>query len=88
MRQRCNNPNQQSYHNYGGRGISICKEWDDYSVFRDWAFANGYQDDAVRGELTLDRIDVNGNYCPSNCRFVDMVTQANNKRCSKHNHIS
>lgn len=85
MRQRCNNPNQQSYHNYGGRGISICKEWDDYNVFRNWALEHGYQDDAVRGELTLDRIDVNGNYCPDNCRFVDMVTQANNKRCTKHN---
>lgn len=82
MRQRCNNPNNQAYENYGGRGISICPQWDDFGVFRAWAESVGYRDDAERGELTLDRIDVDKDYSPDNCRFVDMRTQANNRRRS------
>lgn len=75
MRQRCNNPNRHDYKRYGGRGITVCKEWNDYSTFRNWAFANGYNDN-----LSIDRIDVNGNYEPSNCRWVDNIVQANNVR--------
>ena len=82
MRQRCNNPKHHAYQNYGGRGIKICDEWNDYAAFREWAYANGYRDDAERGELTLDRIDVDNGYSPSNCRFVDMKTQAENRRDS------
>lgn len=82
MRQRCNNPHHVSYHNYGGRGIEICKEWDDYEVFREWAVNAGYDEDAKRGVLTLDRIDVNLGYSPDNCRFVDMREQADNRRDS------
>ena len=80
MRQRCNNPNCNRYSLYGGRGISICSEWNDYSVFRGWAMEHGYNPEASRGECTIDRIDVNGNYEPSNCRWVNMKTQRENQR--------
>lgn len=82
MRQRCLNEKHQAYENYGGRGIAICPEWEDFSVFREWAYASGYREDADRGELTLDRIDVNGNYGPDNCRFTSMREQNENRRCS------
>lgn len=76
MKERCLNSNNRAFHRYGGRGIKICQEWlDDFMVFYNWAINNGYSD-----KLTLDRIDVNGNYCPENCRFTDMKTQQGNKR--------
>lgn len=80
MRQRCNNPKHKSYNNYGGRGIRISPEWDDYSIFQQWATQGGYDELAPRGTYTLDRIDVDGDYCPSNCRWVNMRIQSNNKR--------
>lgn len=77
--QRCNNPNLKNYNNYGGRGISICNEWvNNKSSFYKWAIDNGYNDN-----LEIDRINVNGNYEPNNCRWVDLKTQARNKRTSK-----
>lgn len=82
MRQRCNDPNHKSYKNYGGRGIRCCPEWDDFTAFEAWALENGYDANAEYGECTLDRIDVNGNYEPGNCRWVDNKTQAQNKRNS------
>lgn len=75
MKQRCYNKNNPKYKNYGGRGITICEEWlDNFINFYNWAMANGYQDD-----LTIDRINVNGNYEPNNCRFVNNKIQSNNK---------
>lgn len=74
MRQRANNPNRPDYKFYGGKGIKVCAEWEDYTVFRNWACENGYQEG-----LTLDRIDVNKDYSPENCRWVDWYVQQNNK---------
>lgn len=78
MKDRCLNPNSQYFSDYGGRGITVCEEWlgeEGFSKFLKWANENGYADD-----LTLDRIDVNGNYEPSNCRWTTVSVQNNNKR--------
>lgn len=75
MRQRCLNPNDSAYARYGGRGITICSEWDDYTIFHKWALANGYRDG-----LSLDRIKNGGKYSPENCRWADDFQQARNKR--------
>ena len=89
MKVRCDNPNCKEYKYYGGRGISVCEEWNDFIEFQKWAYANGYDENAKRGECTLDRIDVNKNYEPSNCRWVNMKVQCNNRRLwgtNTHNH--
>jgi hypothetical protein len=80
MRQRCMNKRSKDYQEYGGRGIDVCDEWNDYEAFRGWAMSHGYDQDAAFGVTTIDRINVDGNYEPSNCRFVDLETQANNRR--------
>lgn len=78
MKNRCFNPNYTHCKDYGGRGITVCDEWkDDFQVFYDWAMANGYADN-----LSIDRINPDGNYEPSNCRWITQREQAGNKRCT------
>lgn len=78
--QRCCNPNAKNYHNYGGRGISVCDEWrTDFSVFEEYCISNGWKEG-----LQIDRVNNNGNYCPGNIRFV---TQAENLRNKRTNHM-
>lgn len=79
IKQRCNNPNDSSYGNYGGRGIRVCDEWlNSYLSFREWAYENGYSPEDSFHNSTVDRIDVNGNYCPENCRIIPRKYQNDN----------
>lgn len=76
IKQRCNNPNSSTYKDYGGRGIKICNEWNNsFLSFYNWAMNNGYND-----ELSIDRKDNNGDYCPENCRWITHKKQMSNTR--------
>lgn len=80
MKKRCYNHKNNQYKNYGGRGITVCQEWlDDFMNFYNWSIENGYADN-----LTIDRIDVNGNYSPDNCRWATIKEQGFNRR---NNHL-
>lgn len=79
MIQRCGNPKYPEAHLYGGRGITVCPEWRcSFEAFRDWALSNGYNDN-----LTIDRKDVDGNYCPQNCRWITPKEQNRNTRTNR-----
>ena len=76
MRHRCRNATLPEYPKYGGRGIKVCDEWNEsFEAFEEWAIRNGYDD-----SLTIDRVDVNGNYEPNNCRWITHFDQQSNKR--------
>lgn len=80
MRQRCDNPNRSAYPLYGGKGIRVCDEWQNYEIFKSWAVENGYDD-----ELCIDRIDPSHNYEPDNCRWI---TASENTARANKNHAS
>ena len=76
MKNRCYQKSYHGFKHYGGRGITVCDEWrNSFEAFYEWAMANGYAE-----HLTIDRIDVNGNYCPDNCKWATMADQNKNKR--------
>lgn len=81
MRERCNNPHNKRYTRYGGRGIRVCEEWNNFLAFQKWSEANGYSEN-----LTIDRIDNSGNYEPSNCRWVTQKVQ--NRNYSRNHRIT
>lgn len=83
MRSRCNDPKNIGFYLYGGREIKVCEEWSDFANFHGWAVKTGYTDN-----LTIDRIDTNGDYCPENCRWVTNAEQQRNKRTNVHISIS
>ena len=89
MKTRCFNPNTPFYKHYGGRGITVCEEWTDsengFQNFAKWAIANGWDENKSRIEQSIDRINVNGNYEPNNCRWVNMKIQRENQRPRKLN---
>ncbi len=74
MKRRCYQSQNKRFDRYGGRGIKVCEEWHDFQNFFDWSLANGYKDN-----LTIDRKNIDGDYCPDNCRWADIYTQANNR---------
>ena len=81
LKNRILNNNTKVFKDYGGRGITVCDEWkNDFKSFYDWSILNGYED-----ELSIDRIDNDGNYCPENCRWTTKTIQARNTRIPKNN---
>ena len=79
MKRRCQNPHTKYFSYYGGRGIKVCEEWQDYIPFKEWAMQNGYHEG-----LSIERKNVNGDYCPENCEWITLSEQNKNKRTTIH----
>ena len=79
MRCRCSNPRTKDYRYYGAKGVTVCKEWNDFTPFADWALAHGYRDG-----LTIDRIDSSGNYCPENCQWISRSENSRRAALERH----
>ena len=86
MKWRCENPNAEYYHRYGGRGIRVCEEWHDFDAFMNWSYESGYDPYAEFAQCTLDRIDNDGDYCPENCKWTDIKEQT--KHTCRSNHVT
>lgn len=89
MHQRCENRNHDAFRLYGGKGVSVCEEWEDYNAFRAWAYANGYEEQpkgtVYQEALSIDRIDPAKGYCPENCQWI---TRSENTARANKNHKS
>lgn len=89
MRSRCRNRNNPRYEHYGAKGIDLCEEWNDYGVFREWAFANGYYvvdpDTPKKDRISIDRIDPSKGYFPDNCRWITVSENSVHRRKSHAN---
>ena len=82
MKRRCYSKANNRYHLYGGRGIKICDEWKtSFEAFKEWSLKNGYAEN-----MTIDRIDPDGDYCPENCRWIPPEKQSSTRRCAMHDH--
>ena len=80
MKQRCENPNAAGYEHYGARGIEVCEEWHDFIKFKEWMDSQGFDPNLPASKQSLDRIDPDGNYEPSNCRLVTASVQSSNRK--------
>lgn len=79
MKTRCHNPHVKAYSDYGGRGIKICDEWNDFKAFKNWALQNGYKEG-----LTIERLDVDKGYTPNNCIWIERKAQSWNRRNTRY----
>lgn len=84
IKRRCENPKDNSYRFYGGKGVKVCNEWQDYSNFRKWAIQSGYDKNAKIYDCTIDRIDSEKDYSPDNCRWISIAEQQSNRKDTHH----